>query len=229
MKMNKAFALTCALLLVLVLTCACRVRIIDGEKDGSSGAYSSSRQASDNASNTNSAPTALIEGDYSGLLDSGTGKLFPCEYLTVYFESANGSAYGQGTAANSVIVGASAENVAALSRGENKYNDAWIASKNPDLIVKCVERGKLGGGVYSLNAANTAHSNIYARAELSATKAVKNRRVVVIAEELLETENGRLSAKLIIASALYPALFTTLDINEMTQTLLPNGLYYYGI
>ncbi len=128
-----------------------------------------------------------------------------------------------------MILDAGAYDVSARLLQENlRVDDGWIARKNPDVIVKVAP----SGGVTADAAAYLAA--LASRPGFSAVSAVRSRRVLLLAEELLLTPQMRAAATLLLAKACYPDLYQDVDAAEALRALageaegaLPASLYAY--
>lgn len=173
---------------------------------------------------------------FSVLLRERTGSLFECQRMNVYWETPEDHRTVFKTSAeHSMILDAGAYDVSArLLEDSLRVDDGWIGRKNPDVIVKAVNRRILGSGVASPDAARKLLSTLLAREGWSAMSAVKNQRVVLLSEELLEAPHLRLAAMLIIAKTANPDIFTDVSIEnalamlgEEAAGVVPDGVFYY--
>ena len=98
-------------------------------------------------------------------------------------------------------------------------DDGWIQRKNPGVIVKVVERSVLGSGVQSTRQAEAVCGALKAREGWSRIDAVQNGRVILLSEELLSGGTGKTGAEVLLAKAIYPALFGDTDGDEALRAL----------
>ena len=172
---------------------------------------------------------------YAALLGAQLGTLFECHRLYVYFErAADYETVNRTAGENQLILDAGAYNVAAKRRDDAlAVTDEWVIRKNPGAIVKCVEAGVLGDGVVGDAAAKAVYDALVTRPGWAQTDAVRNRRVILISRQLLETQAGRLAAALHLAKRMYPELLADCDANRALRQLLQesaqaaSGLYVY--
>ena len=105
---------------------------------------------------------------------------------------------------------------------------------NPDIIVKAVDRSVLGTGTVSAEAARRVYADLLSRGGWSAVNAVRNKRVLLLSEELLEAPHLRPAAMLMIAKTASPDLFADVSADDALAMLAeeaagsaPYGTYYY--
>ena len=186
---------------------------------------------SDNAEEADSAASY-----YSVLLEERTRSLFECQVATVYWETAEDHVTVFKTSPeHRLILQAGADDVAArLLESNLRVDDGWIGRKNPGVVVKAVGRGILGANVYSADAARGVYAALLGREGWAALDAVRNKRVLLLSEELLGTPELRLAAALMVAKAASPDLFTDVKMDEALPMLaeeatgqIPGGIFYY--
>jgi len=161
----------------------------------------------------------LIIDRYTGILSRGLGSLFECQRLYVYFESLQAyHTVNRFSAEHRLIIDSGGHNVAAM-RGNNSLtvDTGWVQRRNPAVIVRVVGSDMLGANVASPARAQAIRSEILQRPYWDGINAVLHRRVLVLSEELLATEEGRLVAKLYMASVMYPTLFADIDVAELVR------------
>ena len=175
---------------------------------------------------------------YTVLLQDRMGSLFECQRLNVYWETAEDHVTVFRTSPeHSLILAAGAYDVSARLLEENlRVDDGWVRRKNPGLIVKIAEEGILGPGAVSADAARKIRADLTARDGWAETDAVRNGRVLVLSECLLERPDLRVAAALMIAKAAAPGLMADVDIDRALEMLseeatgsVPSGVWYYGI
>lgn len=174
---------------------------------------------------------------FTVLLKDRTGSLFECQRANAYWETAEDHVtVHKSSAEHTLILSAGAYDVSARLLPENlKVDDGWVARKNPQVIVKIVDGGVLGGGVHSVGAARAALRRLCAREGWERIDAVKNRRVILLSEELLEAPHLQTAALLLIAQTAYPASFSDVDaeqalrmLSEEATGLRPTGIYWFS-
>jgi len=173
---------------------------------------------------------------YTVLLRDRMGSLFECQRANVYWETAQDHVTVHKTAPeHALILNAGLYDVSARLLPENlRVDDGWVARKNPGVIVKVVEGGILGSSVHSAGAAEAVYRQLLGREGWGAIDAVKNRRVLLLSQELLEAPYLQTAAMVMLAQTASPALFSDVDAEEALSMLLeeatgslPTGLYFY--
>ena len=180
------------------------------------------------------APTALLY--YTVLLRDRLDTLFECKRLTVYWETAEDHVTVFKTSPeHELILTAGAYDVSARLLRENlRVDDGWIGRKDPEVIVKAVDGSVLGRNVSSTTAARAVYRELLARPGFAQISAVKNKRILLLSEELLSTPYFRAAAALLVAKAAYPELFADTDAGAALELLTqeavgasPAGVYFY--
>ena len=175
---------------------------------------------------------------YTALLQSRSAALFECQRATVYWETAQDHVTVYKTSPeHDLILGAGAYDVSARLLPENlRVDDGWVARKNPGVIVKIVDGSVLGRGVHNPAAAGEAARRLVGREGWAGIDAVRNRRVLLLSEEILEAPHLRTAAMLLIARTAAPDAFADADPDEALSALceeetgtLPTGIYYYSL
>lgn len=173
---------------------------------------------------------------FTVLLSDRMGSLFECQRLNAYWETAQDHVTVFKTSLeHSLILNAGAYDVSARLLEENlKVDDGWVVRKNPGLIVKIVDSSVLGSGVSTVNAAKAVYQNLLHREDWRSIDAVRNGRVVLLSEELLQAPYLQTAAMLIIAKTANSEVLPDVDLDEALQMLmeeasgtLPVGVYYY--
>ena len=168
---------------------------------------------------------------YLTLLDSRLGALFECKRLYVYWETAEEyRTVLNGSREHQIILGAGAYDVSAKLLAENLTVDAgWVTRKNPDVIVKAVDRAMLEQGA-------SVCQELARRPEWAGITAVQQDHVLLIAEDLLNTQAGQIGAMLYLAKLMYPDQMTDVDPDEALRALTEeasgtaaSGRYVYGL
>lgn len=189
------------------------------------------RGVSEDAAEADSAMTY-----FTVLLQDRLGGLFECQRLSVYWETARDhETVFKTSLEHSLILNAGAYDVSARLLAENlRVDDGWIGRKNPGVIVKMVDAGVLGPGVSSAGAAGKIYADLLARSGFSAMDAVRNGRVLLLSEALLEAPYLQTAAMLAIAKTAYPALMADVDLDRALRMLTqeaaggaPAGIYWY--
>ncbi len=174
---------------------------------------------------------------YTVLLQDRMGSLFECQRLNVYWETADDHVTIYKTSPeHELILNAGAYDVSARLLSENLcVDDGWIVRKNPGVIVKVVDSSTLGSGVHSTAAAKTVYRNLISRNGFGGIDAVRNQRVLILSEELLDVPYLQTVAMLLIAKTANEDAMSDVDFDEALNMLmeeatgmLPSGTYYYS-
>jgi len=174
---------------------------------------------------------------YTVLLHQRAASLFECKRLNVYWEMPQDHVTVFKTSLeHRMILEAGAYDVSARLLEENlQVDDGWISRKNPEVIIKAVDREILGSGVLSAAGAEAAYAGLIGRPGWAAMDAVKNRRVLLIAREMLDAPYLQTAVTLLLAQTAYPDLYADVDAQEALRALMeeaaghpPGGVYYYA-
>ena len=174
---------------------------------------------------------------FTVLLAERTGSLFECQRLNAYWETAGDYVTVYKTSPeHSLLLDAGVYDVSARLLEENlRVDDGWISRKNPGVIVKTVDGGVLGAGISSAEEARRVHSGLISREGWAAMDAVRNGRILLLSEELLEAPHLRVFVLLAIAKTAYPELMKEAELGKALEMLteeatgsIPAGIYFYN-
>ncbi|MCL2169767.1 MAG: hypothetical protein FWB74_07070 [Defluviitaleaceae bacterium] len=150
---------------------------------------------------------------YSTLLRQGVNSIFPCQLKYVYTETASDLVTaGRGSVLYQLITNAGGINVSSrLAPAALHVTADWVVRRNPDLIVKFVNDG-------------TSHhetiQSLTSRPDWGTIEAVRNGGIILFSENILEHEETKLAATLLIAATLYPELFEGIDVTGAVSGLI---------
>ena len=173
---------------------------------------------------------------YTNFLSERQGELYECQKGYVYFETAEDYRTVNRTAyEHNLILESGGYNIAEKLRDDALTVAAdWVVRKNPTIIVRCVDSDVLGDGITDISAAMAVRDSIFSRLGWDGINAVIERKVLLLSSQLFSTDEGRLIAKLYIARAMYPKLFSETDITAFYQEIkdvggvdFTNGIYVY--
>lgn len=173
---------------------------------------------------------------YTVLLKDRMGSLFECQRQNVYWETPQDHLTVYKTSPeHRLILEAGAYDVSARLLEKNlRVDDGWIVRKNPGVIVKAVDRTVLGSGVVTDGVAREALEALMNRDGYSGVDAVRNGRVILLSEELLEAPHLQTAAMLIIAKTAGPDVLADVDLDEALRLLTeeatgaaPTGIFYW--
>ena len=158
---------------------------------------------------------------YQTLLEDRLSDLFECQRFYVYWETPEDyRTVHKSSDEHQIILKAGAYDASAkLQSDALTVDDGWIQRKNPGVIVKVVERSVLGSGVQSTRQAEAVCGALKAREGWSRIDAVQNGRVILLSQELLSAGAGKTGAEVLLAKAIYPALFGDTDGDEALRAL----------
>lgn len=174
---------------------------------------------------------------YTVLLADRMGSLFECQRMNVYWETSRDHVtVFKRSPEHDLILQAGAYDVSARLLEENlQVDDGWIVRKNPGVIVKVVAGGVLGAGVSSTGKAQEVYAGLLSRDGWSSIDAVRNGRVLLLSEELLEAPHLQVAAMLAIAKTANPELMKDVDLTKALEMLseeatgsIPVGIYFYS-
>ena len=175
---------------------------------------------------------------YTVLLRERSESLYVCKRLNLYWETAEDlvTVY-KSSDEHQLILDAGAYDVSARLLPENlRVDDGWVCRKNPEIIVKIVPRSVLGGS--ALNAATAAAElqSLISRPGWQEIEAVKNGRVLLLSQDMLEAPHLRLAAGLVIAKMANPEVYADVDPAQALKALTEEatgaageGLYYFSL
>jgi len=167
----------------------------------------------------------LILDRTTGLLSSGVGSLFECQRMYVYFEHLQDfHTINRNSPQSELITNAGGFNAAARRGNDSLVVDAeWLMRQNPQVFVRTVSSDILGRNISATTRAEALRNEILNRPEIEGVNAVLHRQVLLISEELLATDEGRMIATLHIARAMYPELFANVHMTELYNEILHAG------
>lgn len=138
---------------------------------------------------------------------------------TVYWEGySDYSSVAPGTGGHEIIVVAGGRNIAENEDASYpKVNDEWVLTRDPDVIIKCVssKNGIMGEGCNDEAAVKEFYDTIVSRPGWSEMEAVKNGRVLLIAQNIGTTPEGYFIGALYLAKIMYPEKLADVDPYEM--------------
>ncbi|MCR4622859.1 MAG: hypothetical protein K5663_12340 [Clostridiales bacterium] len=174
---------------------------------------------------------------YNVLLQSRMGSLFECKRVNVYWETPTDyQTIYKTSSEHELILNAGAYDVSSRLLSDNlRVDDGWLVRKNPGLIIKVVDGSVLGGSINSAANAKSVYKSLTARAGFSGIDAVRNRKVLLISEELFDAPYLRTYVMLLIARTAYEDVMSDTDTAEAFKRLteeatgtIPGGIYYYS-
>jgi len=167
----------------------------------------------------------LILDHHTSVLNRGLGSLFECQRLYVYFEHmADFHTVNRSSPQHALITDSGGFNAAARRGNDALIVDAdWVQRRNPAVIIRTVGSDILGRNITDTSRAQALRNEILDRPGFESINAILDRRVLLLSEELLQSYEGRLIAKLHIAHAMYPTLFADVNLAELYQEIAAAG------
>ena len=167
-------------------------------------------------------PADSVYAYYTALLQERTASLFECRRGNVYLELAQPLTTVYRTSAeHQLILDCGAYDVASRLTEERLAVDAgWVVRKNPDAIVKLTDSTVLGSGVDQTGRAEALYRQLLAREGWEQLAAVRDGRVLLLSQEMLDSQPLRLAAMLYIARAAAPDAFADVDPAQALTALL---------
>ena len=175
---------------------------------------------------------------YTVLLRERSESLYVCKKLNLYWETAEDHVTVYKTSdEHQLILDAGAYDVSARLLPENlRVDDGWVCRKNPEIIVKIVPRSVLGGNVLNGAPAEAELQALISRPGWAETDALKNKRVLLVSQDMLEAPHLRLAAGLLIAKMANPEVYADVDVAQALKALTEEaagtageGLYYLSL
>ncbi len=174
---------------------------------------------------------------YSVLLEERTSSLFECQRANVYWETEQDYVTIHKTSQeHAMILKAGAYDVSARLQKDHLLVDAgWVFRKNPQVIVKVVDRNVLGSLVQNTLMAEHAYRTLQMREQWELIDAVQKRHILLISEELMSNPYLQTAAMLMIAKTSSPDIMKDVDIEEALDMLMEEcmgrihtGIMYYS-
>ena len=163
-----------------------------------------------------------IVEDYTTLLRQGVNTLFPCQLLYIYCETPQDLiAAGRGSTMYQLMVSAGGVNVSTrLTPDRLAVDEDWVVRRNPDVIVKFVDNTVLGSNISTSGPAVELRGAIISREGWGQVEAVRNNRIILFSQQMLDTDESRLAVKLLVSRMMYPELFTNMDVDGVVHELI---------
>ncbi len=175
---------------------------------------------------------------YTVLLKERSESLYACKRLNLYWEGLEDHVTVYKTSEeHRLILDAGAFDVSARLLPENlRVDDGWVCRKNPEIMVKIVPRNVLGGGVLSDEMASAALQSLISRPGWQDIDAVKNGRILIISQDMLNAPHLRLAAGLLIAKMSNPGTYADVDAPQALKALMEEatgasgeGIFYLSL
>jgi len=162
-----------------------------------------------------------IVADYTGLLRTGVNTLFPCQLRYVFAETTEPLVtVPRGSDIYQLMIAAGGQNISTRLAADRLTVEAdWVVRRHPDVIVKFTAPTVLGNQITTPDAAMAQRATMLAREGWYTLEAVREGRVLLFSQQMLETDGARLAVKLLVSRALYPELFDNMDVDSVVAEL----------
>ena len=173
---------------------------------------------------------------FTVLIQDRMRSLFECQRANIYWETDEPYRTIYKTSPEpALILAAGAYDVSARLLEENlTVDDGWVARKQPDVIVKVVGSDILGRHAAGTGAAKRTYEALLRREGWAGIPAVRQKRVLLLSREMLETPYMQVAAMLALDKIFRPDLFEDVDLDEAIRMLteeatgtVPTGVMYY--
>ena len=200
------------------------------DENGSDNDESDSNDLNERDENAPQTPTQTALKRYGELLDSNVATIYECQKMYVYCECTDDYRAANYTDNEHRLI----TKAGGINLGEHKMqrtDDDWVLRKNPNLIVKFVHPDVLGKDIFDTSAAQSIKTAILSRENVSETEAGKSENVLILSTSLLDSDAGKTTASILIARAIYPALYEDIIVEEAYAEMAGaafDGIYYYN-
>lgn len=166
---------------------------------------------------------------YQTLIESRLKDIKPEDKVTVYFEGY--SDYGtvaHGAGGDELVVRAGGINIAGQEPAAYpKVSAEWVLQKNPQVIVKTIasSANALGEGCTDKTAVKAIYDRVISRTGWHELAAVKNNKVILLAQDIGTTPAGSIIGMLYMVKAMYPDKFADIDPYEVYRQMKKEFFY----
>jgi len=163
-----------------------------------------------------------IVADYTTLLRQGVNTLFPCQLLYIYTEIPQDlTTVARDSDIYRLMASAGGINASTRLTPDRLTVDAdWVVRRNPDIIVKFVAENILGSSITTTGPATDLRAAISSRENWNQIEAIRTNSIILLSTQMLESDEARLAAKLLISRMMYPELFANMDVDTLVAELL---------
>lgn len=160
---------------------------------------------------------------YQKLIENRVKDIKPEDKKTVYFEGyGDYSTVARGTGGDELVNRAGGINIAGQENVKYpKVSAEWVLQKNPQVIVKTISSNKraMGEEYTDKTAAKVIYDNVISRTGWNELAAVKNNKVVLLAQDIGTTPEGSIIGMLYMVKTMYPDKFADIDPYEIYQQM----------
>ncbi len=152
---------------------------------------------------------------YRQLIETRLKDIKPADKPTVYFEGyVDYSTVARGSGGDEMVNWAGGINIAGMEEVKYpKISSEWILQKNPQVIVKTISSNSqaMGEGYTDPTAVKALYDKMTARAGWQELAAVRNQKILFLAQDIGTTPEGSIIGMLYMAKAMYPDRFADID------------------
>lgn len=160
---------------------------------------------------------------YRNLIENRVKDVKPENKVTVYFEGySDYSTVAKGTGGEEMIAGAGGINISGQEKIKYpKVSAEWVLQKNPQVIIKTVSVNNLtmGEGLTDKTKVKALYDSVISRTGWNELSAVKNNKVVLLAQDIGTTPDGSIIGMLYMAKTMYPDRFSDIDPYEVYKQM----------
>lgn len=156
---------------------------------------------------------------YRNLIETRVKDIKPEDKATVYFEGySDYSTVARGTGGDELVNRAGGINIAGQENVKYpKVSAEWVLQKNPQVIIKTVSINNqtMGEGLTDKAKVKALYDSLIARTGWNELPAVKNNKVVLLAQDIGTTPEGSIIGMLYMVKVMYPDRFADIDPYEV--------------
>lgn len=160
---------------------------------------------------------------YRNLIENRVKDIKTEDKATVYFEGyGDYSTVSQGSGGDELVNWAGGINIAGQENVKYpKVSAEWVLQKNPQVIIKTVSSNSkaMGEGYTDKTSVKALYDNVLSRTGWSELAAVKNNKVVLLAQDIGTTPEGSIVGLLYMVKTMYPDKFADIDPYKVYQQM----------
>ncbi|HML90469.1 MAG TPA: ABC transporter substrate-binding protein [Methylomusa anaerophila] len=160
---------------------------------------------------------------YRNLIESRVKDIRPENKVAVYFEGySEYSTVARGSGGDELVTGAGGINIAGRETVKYpKVSAEWVLEKKPQVVVKTISSNSkaMGEGFTDKTAVQAVYDGIISRTGWNELAAVKNNKVLLLAQNIGTTPEGSIIGMLYMAKTMYPDKFADIDPYEVYKQM----------
>lgn len=160
---------------------------------------------------------------YRNMIENRVKDIKPEDKATVYFEGySDYSTVARGAGGDELVTLAGGINIAGQENMKYpKVSAEWVLQKNPQVIVKTISCNNraMGEGFTDKNKVEALYDSVVSRTGWNELSAVKNNKVVLLAQDIGTTPDGSIIGLLYMAKTMYPDRFADIDPYEVYKQM----------